>query len=85
LDVTEERQFRNRGLSHIEDCAFEFIIRLEEIRVNNINEAKLAKHKELIVEKALDHTKSDEQVWLLWQMCFPHEIKNVKQVNMQTL
>ena len=53
LMVTGDRQFRNRGLSHIEDCAYEFFLETEIVRVNFLNDQQLA----LDCENLVDHTE----------------------------
>lgn len=41
LSVTEDLQFRNRGLTHIEDHAYEFFLEAEVARVGVVNNNKL--------------------------------------------
>ena len=36
LLVTEDKQYRSRGLTHIEDSAYEFFLKLEELRVGGL-------------------------------------------------
>lgn len=51
--VTESLQFRERGLLHISDSAFNFFLALEQERVNQINMEKLRSHKTDLVDEAL--------------------------------
>jgi ATP-dependent DNA helicase PIF1 len=46
LQVTENRQYRERGLIHISDSAFDFFLMLEQERVDNINEQRLKQFKD---------------------------------------
>lgn len=55
LTVTENKQYRNHGLSHGEDSVFD----LEASRIDNMNERKLAFAKDLI-EQGLDSMKKSE-------------------------
>ena len=55
LLVTEDRQFRNRGLSHIEDCAYEFFLETEVVRVNYVSEQQLSLHRDNLV----NHTECE--------------------------
>jgi hypothetical protein len=43
--VTENRQYRERGLIHISDRAFDFSLMLEQERVDDINEQRLEQFK----------------------------------------
>jgi hypothetical protein len=51
--VTESLQFRERGLLHISDSAFNFFLALEQERVNRINMEKISLHKTDLVDEAL--------------------------------
>ena len=46
LAVTEERQFRGRGLTHISDEAYVFFLEVEALRVELLNENRLRSLKE---------------------------------------
>lgn len=58
LMVTEERQHRSRGLSHIEDVAYEFFLELEQMRVDNLNESKLHGSHQNLVDDVMEAVKS---------------------------
>ena len=78
LMVTEERQYRCRGFSHIEDAAYEFFLDLEQIRVDNLNENKLhARHQNLIVD-AIEAVKGSQDLRTKWRACFP--VKEVEHI-----
>ena len=51
LCVTEDRQFRSRGLTHIEDWAYEFFLEAEVARVGLMNDYRLSQlHENLTSE-----------------------------------
>ena len=52
LEVTEDRQFRERGLVHISDNCFQMFMYLEQVRVNLLNNHMLYKHKEDLIDNA---------------------------------
>jgi len=71
LQVTENRQYRERGLLHISDATFSFFLRLEQLRVNTINETTLKKFKGDTVAVAQDEIMKNEQLKASWLCCFP--------------
>ncbi|CAB3996516.1 ATP-dependent DNA helicase PIF1 [Paramuricea clavata] len=70
LEVTEDRQYRNRGLSHIKDQVYEFIIELEVSRVRNINDTKLKELKANLVDQAITTLSDREELQEKWMSCF---------------
>ena len=50
LNVTESRQYRERGLLHITDKAFDFFLTLEQERVNLINLERLHQLKDQVID-----------------------------------
>ena len=50
LNVTESRQYRERGLLHITDEAFDFFLTLEQERVNLINLERLHQLKDQVID-----------------------------------
>ena len=48
LNITESRQYRERGLLHITDDAFDFFLTLEKERVNLINLERLHQLKDQV-------------------------------------
>ena len=71
--VTEDRQLRNRGLSHIEDGAYEFFLEAEVLRVNFLNDNKLAEHYGDLVSHTNDAIKEDLNLKEKWLACFPQK------------
>ncbi|CAB3981947.1 ATP-dependent DNA helicase PIF1 [Paramuricea clavata] len=60
LNVTECHQFRERGLLHISDGAYEFFLSLEQERVNNINLVKLTSHQSNMVDMSIKAVSSNK-------------------------
>jgi hypothetical protein len=58
--VTENRQYRERGLVHISDSAFDFSLMLEQERMDNINEQRLKQFKVNTVYNASQNVKNNE-------------------------
>lgn len=73
LQVTEGRQYRERGLLHISDQAYIFFMELEKRRVNLLNVHILKKAREEMVEKALVDLKGDQELKMIWLQCFENE------------
>ena len=71
LQVTENRQYRERGLLHISDSGFEFFLMLEQQRIEKINNSRLQRWKEDTLSKALEEIKEDNSLRMKWQSCFP--------------
>lgn len=78
LQVTEQKQWRSRGLIHIEDSAFEFFLELEQFRVDFLNEAKLRQHREDLLDVALEKINNSESLRDMWRRCFPVEAEQVR-------
>ena len=53
ISLTENRQYRSRGLLHIEDDVHEFFLELEALRVQNLNENRLRLAKECLIDNAI--------------------------------
>lgn len=73
LDVTEDRQYRERGLLHISDEAFNFFKRLEEIRLEQMNTVKMAStviKKEVIVDNTIQIANADPLLSTAWMGAF---------------
>jgi hypothetical protein len=71
LNLTEERQYRSRGLTHIEDTGYDFFVELEVLRVDSLNDSKLRKKKENLIDDALNVALGSEILLNKWQSCFP--------------
>lgn len=80
LSVTEDRQYRRRGLIHIEDAAFEFFIEAESLRVQHLNENKMKQLKEDVVDSALATLKDDKGLQTKREMCFPPNVNEGNKV-----
>lgn len=80
LNVSEHRQFRNRGLSHIEDCVYEFFIEVEVLHVSCLNDNKLALFGEELISQTESLRKNDQQLLQKWLACFPQEEEERKLV-----
>ena len=66
LQVTEARQYRERGLSiHIEDAVYKFFMSLENARVNLLNNQKMRREGANMVEVALQTI-----IKVNWRECF---------------
>lgn len=81
LDVTESRQFRERGLLHICDPAYNFILKLEEMRVQLLNTHRIqhSEAKSNFVEGALKTVINDPNLKSTWEEVF-HEANPDKKV-----
>ena len=73
LEVTEGRQYRQRGLLHISDNAYLFFLELEKKRVKLLNRQILKKEREKMVEVALAELNADETLKTNWYSCF-HDV-----------
>jgi len=62
LEVTERRQFRERGLIHISDKAYLFVLHLEQRRVELLNVQILKRARDEMVEKAMTELKGDGEL-----------------------
>ena len=59
LNAIEVRQYRERGLLHINDNSYEFFLALEQERVDRINMNMLAALKSNLVDAALNEMFND--------------------------
>jgi len=73
LQVTEGRQYRERGLLHISDQAYIFFMELEKRRVELLNLHILKKAREEMVEMAMADLKGDQELQTSWIQCFENE------------
>ena len=80
MKVTEDRQYRNRGLSHIEDKAYEFIIELEVLKVQNIHDNKLVEMKGNLIDEAIKTLVKSEALQEKWISCFTANVVDEKKV-----
>lgn len=80
LAVTEERQFRGRGLTHISDQAYEFFLEAETLRVKLLNESKLRYLKEDTIDSAMSAFIKSSALTSKWLLCFPPLVVQTKKV-----
>lgn len=72
LEVTENRQYRERGLLHISDLAYQFVLQLEGIRVKLLNTHRIEQSstKTMFVDDALKEVLAHEQLRASWDTIF---------------
>ena len=81
LCVTEDRQFRSRGLTHIEDQAYEFFLEVEVARVGLMNDYGLSQLRENLISGSETHMKNDIHLQQKWLECSSEEEKEEKLVS----
>lgn len=70
LQVTEARQYRERGLVHIEDAVYRQFMFLEKQRVHLLNDGMLRIEGANMVEEGHRKLKENDELKLKWQECF---------------
>ena len=80
LAVTEEKQYRCRGLTHITDQAYEFFLDAEDQRISLLNEEKVENLKETTIENAAAAFNNNPTLLSKWLSCFPPDVINSKKV-----
>ena len=85
LAVTEEKQYRSRGLTHITDQAYEFFLDAEDQRITLLNEEKLQNLKETTIENATEAFNRNPTLLSKWLSCFPPDVIDSKKVKEQHL
>ena len=70
LDVTEARQYRERGLIHISDNVYCFFMAMESERLKLINNHKLKEQKENLIKVAKCTLKNSQEFQATWLACF---------------
>ena len=73
LEVTEARQYRQKGLLHISEEANLFFMQLEQRRVDLLNVNVMRKERENMVEAAICSLTRDEELKESWMGCFASE------------
>jgi len=76
LTTTKNRQYRSRGLMHIQDNMYEFFLELETLRVENLNNAKLRRMKEDVIDCAIKAALDSNTLQSKCYKCFPKEETN---------
>ena len=72
LQITEGRQYRERGLLHITDNAYQFFMVLEQKRVELLNINRLQQENEEMVSKAITVLENNAYVRSCWLKCFSY-------------
>lgn len=80
LQVTEGRQYRERGLIHIKDAVYRFFMALESNRVRLLNDQAMRREGCNMVEVAYQKLSSSEDLRVKWQECFSEEDARGKEV-----
>ena len=72
LEVTEDRQYRERGLLHISDEAFSFFQLVEGLRVEQMNMARImsSDQKGSFVDTVIEKIQRDGTVAAAWKAAF---------------
>ena len=72
LDVTEDRQYRQRGLLHVTDDVFQFAMCLESVRIRTLNIQRLEESgtKSEIVDESMAVLLADDELKSLWGKIF---------------
>ena len=78
--VTEGRQYRERGLIHIKDAVYPFFMALESNRVRLLNDQAMRREGCNLVEVAYQKLSSREDLRVKWQECFSEEDARGKEV-----
>ncbi len=73
LQVTEARQYRERGLIHINDPVFRFFMALESGRVSLLNDRAMHREGSNLVEVAYQELAGNEDLRVKWVECFSEE------------
>ena len=81
LQVTEARQYRERGLIHIEDAAYRFFMALESQRVQLLNDQAMRQDRANMVQVAYQKLKSNAELKSKWEQCFTNEEIKEKEVS----
>ncbi|CAB3980189.1 ATP-dependent DNA helicase PIF1, partial [Paramuricea clavata] len=72
LQITEGRQYRERGLLHITDNTYHFFMILEQKRVELLNINRLHQENKEMVSKAIAVIDKDTSIRRCWLNCFSH-------------
>lgn len=78
LTLTKDRQYRGRGLTHIEDNAYKFFVELEVLRVKNLNDSKLRASKGSLIDDSLRDIEESKPLKRKWLSCFPDVMQTSK-------
>ena len=81
LQVTEARQYRERGLIHIEDAVYKFFMALENERVKLLNDQTMRREGADMVEVALQTITDNRELKVKWRECFNVEDQEEKKAS----
>ena len=81
LQVTEARQYRERGLIHIEDDVYTFFMALESERVQLLNNEAMRREKANMAEVAYQQFMENKELKLKWRECFRRDDVTKKEVS----
>ena len=81
LQVTEARQFGDRGLIHIADSIHRLFMELESLRLQLLNIQTLRKEQSIMVEVTYHKLTSSDNLKQKWQECFSKEDIEGKKVH----
>ena len=74
LHVIKSRQYRERGLFHISDAAYQFFLKLEQERVDGINISKLTKLQKNMVDKSIQQCSNNKVLFNSFENVFDSEV-----------
>ena len=80
LAVTEEKQYRSRGLTDITDQAYEFLLDAEDQQITLLNEEKVKNLKETTIENATEAFNNNPTLLIKWLSCFSSDVIDSKKV-----
>ena len=80
LNVTEARQYRERGLIHISDNAYRFFMAMESEGLKLINNNKLKEQKENLIKVAKSTLKNNQELKAKWLACFQEDERTANEV-----
>ena len=80
LDVTEAKQYRERGLIHIGDNTYRFFMAIDIERLKLINNHKLKEQKENLIKVAKCTLKNNQELQAKWLACFQEDERTGNEV-----
>ena len=78
--MSQARQYRERGLIHIEDDVYIFFMALESERVQQLNNEAMRKEKANMAEVAYQQLMENKELKLKWRECFRRDDVTTKEV-----
>ena len=80
LAVTEDKQHRSRGLTHITNQAYKFLLDAEDQQITLLNEEKVENLKETTIENATEAFNNNPTLLSKWLSCFPPDVIDSKKI-----